>query len=86
MMMPRYIERHLSSNNLKLKDPDDTYKSFISILDTKDQQILERFIKIFFESDMKGSNIMTQAYPLLHDRLRHSKKFTRLASQYAKSV
>lgn len=87
MLMPRFVEKHLKSNNLTdYKTPDETYKAFNVLLDTKDQQILERFIKIFFETNQQNQNMMSQNYPLLYNRLQHSKRFMKLAAQYSMTV
>ena len=87
MTMPRFVEKHLSSNNItNYKEPNETYKAFNVLLDTKDQQILERFIKVYLETDENNQNIMRKSYPLLYDRLAHSKRWNNLTANYSKSV
>ena len=87
MLMPRFVEKHLASNNIRdFKTPDNVYKAFNVLLDTKDQQILERFIRIFFETDDDNHNMMSKNYPILYDRLQHSKRFMNLAAKYSMTV
>ena len=87
MNMPSYIEKHLESNNITdYKVKDNVFSSFVKISHTDDQQVLEKFIKYFFEAKDNNSNTIKDRHPLLTERINKSQRFANLKKMYSVSV